>query len=153
MSSFNLLFRVTFHWDTLESIGGHRFYFIFANVMKLESCRYCSVSRGDRGSSGRKEKKKRKPRHKISLDSLHTKMEKKKNPTTWLMGSKGRGSIHVTTAPWLRGTSPGWPGHGVAESLGWRDFLLPVGYVLLQWAWALLDLEGRREHEGASSRG
>lgn len=50
MSSFNLLFRLTFPWDTFVSMEGHKFYFSFANAIKLESGTHASVSRGDWGS-------------------------------------------------------------------------------------------------------
>ena len=57
MSSFNLWFRLTFHWDTFVSTGGHRLDFIFANAIKLESWTHSRVSRDDPGSD--RERKKR----------------------------------------------------------------------------------------------
>lgn len=57
MSSLNLLFRITFHWDTFVSgRRGHRLYFIFANAIKLKSGTHASVPIGDQGSSWGKEK-------------------------------------------------------------------------------------------------
>jgi len=55
MSSLNLLFRLTFPWDTFVSTGGPRLYFIFAYAIKLESGTHTSVSRGDQGSGQGKE--------------------------------------------------------------------------------------------------